>query len=246
MLETPATVDSYVCKEGEESSVTLEDEDLTSVRRLLDFFYTLDYSDEPDIGQASDGTKLTKIPFSGQTSPPPVEAIKYQGTAESLQEPHDEPAVETEGLPGVEPEFEARPGLSDDSKSNMVENMSNVPDGEAEPLGSSRHPLYINAQMYVIADKYRLPVLQKLAASKFQQRLDLDGWDIHNFFDALTIIYDLPSQSRRDIQDIILATAKRDWSILARYPDFTSKLENEPEFTRDLLFFVMPKDQTPY
>ena len=65
---------------------------------------------------------------------------------------------------------------------------------------SGRKRLSTNANMYAIADKYRIDALKDLARDKFSRILDA-GWDITDFLEVIETVYTTTPASDRGLRD---------------------------------------------
>ncbi|KAK3640306.1 hypothetical protein LTR56_011902 [Elasticomyces elasticus] len=66
--------------------------------------------------------------------------------------------------------------------------------------------MLLNIHLHVIADKYEIPSLEKLAAEKFQQRAKLE-WSTKSFADAATLIYTSVADRQNQLKEVVMSAA---------------------------------------
>ncbi|KAK5674687.1 hypothetical protein LTS10_012688 [Elasticomyces elasticus] len=66
--------------------------------------------------------------------------------------------------------------------------------------------IILNIHLHVIADKYEIPGLEKLAASKFKKRAKKE-WDTKSFADAATLIYTSVVDRDNQLKEVVMSVA---------------------------------------
>lgn len=95
--------------------------------------------------------------------------------------------------------------------------------------------LSTNAQMYVLADKFDMPFLKKLAKEKFDQALSGPSWEGKNshVIQVIPLIYGSTMDSDRGLRDIIVSHVRKNFNDLFATPSFSTVVET-PEFLLEL------------
>ena len=199
----------------------------------------LDYMDEPaeqesipELGCMSDKAPVLKKIKSSKSKKKPKKnksvaaklGIEPILASEVLHSPTLSPpsaVPETYDAPAAEPYKEPLPAIE------------KPPTAAITP---APHPsLLLNARMYLLACRYDMPVLEKLAIAKFKDRLKV-AWNSADFALCVADIYagDVEGDARA-LRDLVVETAWHELRALKMRKDFMDLLQKELRFGYDLL-----------
>lgn len=99
---------------------------------------------------------------------------------------------------------------------------------------------HINAQMYVIADKYGIPGLKELAKEKFELALESDWQDL-TFISVIEFVYGPTSPTNSDLRGVVTKFALQHIPVLKAQQQFHTVLKAYPDFAYDFLVLTMEK-----
>ncbi|KAL8967638.1 MAG: hypothetical protein Q9183_002821 [Haloplaca sp. 2 TL-2023] len=99
---------------------------------------------------------------------------------------------------------------------------------------SGSNTLSINANMYIIGDKYNLRDLKTLAKQKFQTALS-SSWNKENLPDVIRTIYDNTLSSDRALRDCLIPILESQKTVLRAREAFMQLVSSHGEFAIDLI-----------
>jgi len=215
-------------KEAVERVYTLDDDNLDIVAKMMDYLYKGDYDDEqpqPTLTNSEPAPPARGFgSLFGAPSewPPAEEAPPHE--AEDLSPPSEAPPPEQANPEesSISPYTEKRLGHLENDSSDDV---------------SHKSPLQINAEVYVLADKYDLQQLKVLAASKYQ-KIAPSSWDSPGFRKSTQTVYENTMESDRLLRDIIASVACNQVDGLLGLPEFVDVLRSNGELSTDILQLV--------
>jgi hypothetical protein len=108
-----------------------------------------------------------------------------------------------------------------------------------EPIGSGiLSPAEVHIWVYLIADKYTIPGLKKLAKNKIDSCLE-HGLQIENYISVIKIIYSSTSPRDPVVRSIVTQHIVRYLHDFQKQPAFLDVLRNYPDFTYDFSLLMM-------
>lgn len=99
---------------------------------------------------------------------------------------------------------------------------------------------HINAQMYVIADKYGITELKELAKEKFKLALESDWQDL-TFISVVEFVYGPTSPTNSELRGVVTKFALQHLPVLKTQQQFHTVLKAYPDFAYDFLVLTMEK-----
>ncbi|KAL8870252.1 MAG: hypothetical protein Q9174_003662 [Haloplaca sp. 1 TL-2023] len=107
---------------------------------------------------------------------------------------------------------------------------------QAQPSlqSSASKTLSINANMYIVGDRYNLRELKDLARQKFQTALS-KSWDKENLPDVIRTIYDNTLSSDRGLRDCLIPILQSQKTVLRAREAFMQLVSCHGEFAIDLI-----------
>lgn len=93
--------------------------------------------------------------------------------------------------------------------------------GDYKDDGDGKLPMLYNAGMYAVGDKYDIPLLKDLAASKFSNALQaFDNFIVNVFIDAIHTVYTTTLSSDRNLRDRLIPVLKSHKKVLRKDDGF--------------------------
>ena len=113
------------------------------------------------------------------------------------------------------------------------------PPGEVNPLS-----LVINAQVYIIADKYDVQELKEQAAAKYKEVLPR-SWNSSAFTDSARMIYENTPETDRTLRNVIVQGASENAKKLLDRGEFIDLLKSHGALAADILkrVLLMPTER---
>lgn len=111
-----------------------------------------------------------------------------------------------------------------------------------EPSGFNALSLLVNAQAYIIADKYDIQSLKEWAATKYEEVL-LETWNSTSFIESARLIFDNTTESDRMLREIIVRRASKHAKALFDRGEFVALLQSHNDFAVDVLKDVVLNPQ---
>jgi ribosomal protein S27AE len=117
-------------------------------------------------------------------------------------------------------------------------------DGEQQDLASEASKALVTAvKVYIIADKYDIPPLKLLSATKYRALLPLH-WNSNSFTESLQIIFNGTTENDRLLKDVAVNFAGRKSKELMDRGEFVSLLKGDGEMAVEILKASLPKVST--
>ncbi|KAL6714137.1 hypothetical protein ACLMJK_008631 [Lecanora helva] len=105
--------------------------------------------------------------------------------------------------------------------------------GPDEP-GSQVTPARLNAEIYVLADKYDVKGLKSVAAAKFTERMN-ERSSLTLNLDLISFIYSNTTDSNSTLRTETVRRAHGQWKKIAAEPDIKAVIAEFPEFAIEML-----------
>lgn len=112
----------------------------------------------------------------------------------------------------------------------------------AEPANEATSPasLLINAKVYVIADKYELNALKKLACTKYKEALPIT-WNTSIFSKSASLVFDNTVETDRMLRDVIVQVASDNARALLDRGEFVEMLKHHGDIATEIMRMVITK-----
>jgi hypothetical protein len=123
----------------------------------------------------------------------------------------------------------AKEGNFVDASQNVATEVSANDGSEYNP-----HSLVTNVQMYIIADKYEIEALKKLASAKYEEVVRM-CWNTFEFSESARLIHENTVESDRTIKDVIEKAASDNINALLDRGEFTALLNGNGELATRIL-----------
>jgi hypothetical protein len=104
----------------------------------------------------------------------------------------------------------------------------------------SMHPAEINTRVYLMADKYIIPGLRKLARQKLEIHLE-NHWNNEEYISIIAIIYSPTTPKCQDLRNLVTRLAVKQLSSLQEQQRFRLSLKYFSEFTYDFSLCMIEK-----
>jgi hypothetical protein len=114
---------------------------------------------------------------------------------------------------------------------------------QQDPASEASKALITAVKFYIIADKYDVPPLKLLSATKYQALLPLH-WNSKPFTESLQIIFDGTTENDRLLKDVAVNFAGRKSKELMERSEFVSLLKGDGEMAVEILKASLPKVST--
>lgn len=182
---------------------------------MIEYVYTGDYNDKEPYASALPPNPETK-------SNPTNENAPIQGTAE-LTAPTN---AHTWALPL---NLVKRLALSD--RGTLFQGSTD----SIPPLEEAKHAgvYVINSKVYILAEKYDIPNLRKLAFEKYKNYLSKEDWE--DFIESLRLICEKTTEQDQDLRCLAYERARQNLEILLVFTDFVKLLDDHGRLGRELM-----------
>lgn len=107
-----------------------------------------------------------------------------------------------------------------------------------EPLGYNASSLVVNAQAYILADKYDIQSLKASAVTKYKEIL-LETWNSTSFIESARLVFNNTRENDRTLRDIIIQRASRNVKALFDRGEFVALLKSHNDFAVEVLMGVV-------
>lgn len=105
----------------------------------------------------------------------------------------------------------------------------------------SEKSLLVNAQVYIMGDKYDIGDLKKCSMGKYAEVVE-HLWNTPSFPTSAKLLYDNAPQSDRLLRDVIVETAKKNISTLIHKQDFEDVMVSHGDLAVDVLKLVLLRE----
>jgi len=210
-------------QEARKREYNFDDGDPDIISMMMDYLYKGDYDDERTPSKL---TNLKSAPPARE--PPPIVEEPFheeEYPPSPLEAPSPEQANSEENF--ISPDTEKRLGHLELDSSDDV---------------SHKSPLEVNADMYILADKYDLQQLKDLSASKYQ-KIAPSSWDSPGFHKSVQTVYENTMDSDRLLRDIIVNVACDQVNGLLGRREFVDLLRSNGELSTDILELIVHDKQ---
>jgi hypothetical protein len=112
---------------------------------------------------------------------------------------------------------------------------------EAQIPSWSEKSLLVNAQVYIMGDKYDIGDLKKCSMGKYAEVVE-HLWNTPSFPTSAKLLYDNAPQSDRLLCDVIAETAKKNISTLIHKQDFEDVMVSYGDLAVDVLKLVLLRE----
>ena len=89
--------------------------------------------------------------------------------------------------------------------------------------------------MYVLADKYEIPLLKDFALKRFEACINSDEWYVPGFCGAVKKLYNMDEPLSQEFRELIVTLAVESREQLNEEEEFQTLLLQKPDFMRDVL-----------
>jgi hypothetical protein len=130
-------------------------------------------------------------------------------------------------------------------RDNFVNASQNQPTevSASDSLEYNPHSLVTNAQMYIIADKYEIEALKKLASAKYEEVVRM-CWNTFEFSESARLIHENTMESDRTIKDVIEQAESDNINALLDRGEFTALLNGNGELATRILKCVAARKKS--
>lgn len=101
--------------------------------------------------------------------------------------------------------------------------------------------LVVNAKVYIVADKYELDDLKKLACTKYKQLLPGGTWNSSDFTESARLVYDNTMETDRMLRDIIVQSAGINVKALLDRGEFVELLKDHGDLATEIMGKVVAR-----
>lgn len=114
-----------------------------------------------------------------------------------------------------------------------------LPPGHERAIESAS--LLVNAKVYIVADKYELDTLKKLASDKFNRFLPCGIWNSSDFTESARLVYENTMETDRMLRDIIVQTASINVKALLDRGEFVELLKDHGDLATEIMGKVVAR-----
>jgi len=156
----------------------------------------------------------------------------------------------TPTIPKVDSSFTPLAKVAPEATSSFGDKAKMIPDDqdqivdEDQPEGANPVPLQINAQMYIIADKYEIQALKDLAVTKYKQ-VSSETWNSSAFTESALLVYNNTVETDRMLRDVIVEEASKNVKTLLDCGEFVKLLKGQSDLAVEVLRKVVSNHDSP-
>ena len=210
--------------------VTLFDDDPTAVRCMVQYFYTLQY---PNALVTNHSKRASKSILSDHS-------INVELGTSDLEQAIQNTSNGVENINLDEDETECKPlqgSAHDQPKSDVDLSVTT----RKLPLSKLEQHL----QVYVIADKYGIPLLKKKAAQRFKKEFANAELSLETI-NVIRGVYSMTIPQDRALRDIVIAQIWSEVQYWITDERFMEMARSESDFSADLLVHTVQEDTKEY
>lgn len=148
---------------------------------------------------------------------------------------HDDRGIDEDELRDVTAQLSIVP--SSDAWQSSVETEAQPDHGHITaslPVDTTKGPLITNATVYILADKYDVQSLKKVAAHKYAEMVK-DRWSNETFVESARLVYDNIIANNDILKEVIIEAMHSNLSMLMDRGDFLGLLRGNGDIATDIL-----------